>query len=86
MKKDEERSVEELEMEALIQVVELAHDYNLESDPAAEALYDKYVKDPRREEARERFRRKAYMGTAAEGCGDVPNTGKKEGKDGIKGD
>lgn len=66
MEKGEERSVEEIEMEALIQAVELAHDWNLESDPIAEDLYNKYIKDPRRKEARERFHRKAYMGTAAE--------------------
>ena len=73
MDKGGERSVEEIEMEALIQVVELAHDYDLESDPIAEEMYNKYIKDPRRKEARERFRRNAYMGTSAE------NNGLKQG-------
>ena len=60
-------SSEEIELEALIQAVELAHDYNLESNPAAEELYNKYIKDPRREEARKRFKRPAYSGTGVEG-------------------
>ena len=62
-------SSEEIEMEALIQVVELAHDYNLESNPAAEELYEKYIKDPRKEEARKRFKRAAYSGTKIKGTG-----------------
>lgn len=57
---------EEMELEALIQVVELAHDYNLESNPVAEELYEKYIKDPRREEARKQFKRPAYSGTGIE--------------------
>lgn len=54
------KSCEEIEMEALIQIVE--EDFDLESNPLAEELYNKVFKDPRSEKAKEQFRRAAYYG------------------------
>lgn len=59
-RKKKEKSMEELEKEALAELVEHSAGRGIESISAAEALYNKLVKDPRSEKAREWFRRPAY--------------------------
>ena len=59
-RKRTEENMEDLEKEALAELMEHSAGRGIESIPAAEALYNKLVKDPRSEKAREWFRRPVY--------------------------
>ena len=60
--------MEKNSVEGLIQVAELAHDYGLPTDKPLEKAYQKAIKrrSKKNKKARERYRRPAYEGTAAE--------------------